>query len=1023
MGEGKLGPTKRCASPPFGSAAGANWSSDLPNRPSAGGKPVSPCEDSLPVGACAAGGSAAPTASSPLVPDNLLHALKMISQKHHLAANVGGHSPSLSPRTAPREGVPGKPRGREWEDRGHSGEDGSASTGPHGLAALQRGSSGIQALFASNAASGVPRRSPRGAAWLSSPDPGPWLDDLMAPFLCDSRVRRFILQTKTLAEQNEPEKLGALFERALQAYHVTSAPAVSSDLSAGLDLSSPPCAAAATPSTFASSLPCPAVSPVTAAPSLSAFPGISGDTGERVSSPAYLRRPLDTVPNPKRSGAASSLAEQGKRGGSPDSLPTLASSKETGVSGPMGLTSGGDPAGVSSRGLSRGDGDAEALSRSSQCAGAGSAVPAEEGVSVLDPEGKRRRGTSTQDEGCPREREQTFPGETEREALPTRETRELGSSGESSDAFPDNEERPRASQEVEENAFQAKRTKDQTARTVLDDRDGKGDVEGPPLRDEAASDGRRAQHEENETKDGDGDMAGTATSATRSKRKCSASGVKEAEAPPAKERASETPESDAPLSLLDHIIHQHKIRSVKPAPKVTGEALEALQRVFSRHPDGISDPNVFADEIVVPLLGLGEYMSGRLFRMVDSHETGTVSLPMMKEFWANRLVLASEDATTVDEGFPSSKLPVYLMPTCASPQSDEEGSAPSACLNDEVVPHVVKRGSARNFFNVVKSAGADSISADDLRPWVEEVLRQAPDMAFLNEPSASEFAARYVDSVITRIMFEVDTEDAGNISLKALKHSCLPHVWYTIRPGVELSVVRRFFSYEHFYVFYCTFHALDEDEDFLLDRSDVRRHDTHNMNIEVEERLFLQVARTFRSPKAGYMCFEDWIWFLLVYYDVTSERAIQFWFKIFDIDGDGVLRDHEIEVFFNAQVDRFRMRDDKLPTYRDFICPMCDALCVPYSSGLRCRDLLRDPVCGGCFINCLLKRAAFQAMDDGETISNIVRGSPWDRQLIELTPFEVFANQQYQELTARKGEECFIEESSSFLDESVSLEK
>lgn len=41
--------------------------------------------------------------------------------------------------------------------------------------------------------------------------------------------------------------------------------------------------------------------------------------------------------------------------------------------------------------------------------------------------------------------------------------------------------------------------------------------------------------------------------------------------------------------------------------------------------------------------------------------------------------------------------------------------------------------------------------------------------------------------------------------------------------------------------------------------SSLSRYDNHNINIEVEERIFQQVARTFKSPKAGYMCFEDWI--------------------------------------------------------------------------------------------------------------------------------------------------------------------
>lgn len=39
---------------------------------------------------------------------------------------------------------------------------------------------------------------------------GEWLDDMMVPFLSDTRLRRFVLQTKLLSDQNDPEKLDAV---------------------------------------------------------------------------------------------------------------------------------------------------------------------------------------------------------------------------------------------------------------------------------------------------------------------------------------------------------------------------------------------------------------------------------------------------------------------------------------------------------------------------------------------------------------------------------------------------------------------------------------------------------------------------------------------------------------------------------------------------------------------------------------------------------------------------------------------
>ncbi|ESS36458.1 hypothetical protein TGDOM2_200400 [Toxoplasma gondii GAB2-2007-GAL-DOM2] len=1030
---------KRCVSP----SSGSSTDSECLSRPRPG--KFGSCED--PSRLSPSGVSAA----CALPPESLLQALRMVSLRSVAAASAS-RSPPLSPRAARQSGEGlGKAQGRGTPEdvRNRSSEadpnqvdsasrkenmvastppvfEGSPST-TSGLGSFQKNARGIHAFCAAPSAALPSRRSPGNTGGHSScsvsENHGAWLDDIMVPFLCDSRVRRFVLQTKSLADQNEPEKVNALFERALHAYQSTaSAPSSVSPESPSFDFCPPHRVAAASPSALSTLHPCAASSlEVSLASGLACTPGDS--SGDKVSSPSYLRRPIDAVPNPKRPASAAAPAESGhglsellKRLGNPvESLSTPAgvSKTETGV-----CELSPRPEDAEARSGVRRQGAAEKEVRQTPAASSPRTRAPASGVFVEEDQsaalGVEARGRNEPGEEwsrsqlSPRRKEEKSEPEAGdfcgagKEHVAGRSAENQVSQGEEQSRIP----------HAENDLLRAKR-KDREAKP----RPGDEGEERAEANSEAAVSVVADGAEGKERREGEGEKG---AALARSRRKCTSGRLKEAEAPSAREQTvcHARPDTDA-LSLLDHIIREHKMRSVKPAATVTGAALEALTQVFARHPDGISDPTVFSDEVVVPLLGLGEYMSARLFRMVDSHNTGTISLPMLKEFWANRFVLAAEDPTTIDEGFPSSKLPIYLLPASASPSEDSRTDVTPG-LSEEVVPHAVKRGSARNFFNIVKQPGADSITADDLRPWVDEVLRQAPDMAFLTEPSASEFAARYVDSVITRIMFEVDTEDAGSISLKALKHSCLPHVWYTIRPGVELSVVRRFFSYEHFYVFYCTFHALDEDEDFLLDRSDVRRHDTHNMNIEVEERLFLQVARPFRSPKAGYMCFEDWIWFLLVYYDVTSERAIQFWFKIFDIDGDGVLRDHEIEVFFNAQVDRFRMRDDKLPTYRDFICPMCDALCVPYSSGLRCRDLLRDPISGGCFINCLLKRAAFQAMDDGETMTNIVKGNPWDRQLIELTPFEIFASQQYQELTARKGEECFIEESSSFLDESES---
>lgn len=97
-------------------------------------------------------------------------------------------------------------------------------------------------------------------------------------------------------------------------------------------------------------------------------------------------------------------------------------------------------------------------------------------------------------------------------------------------------------------------------------------------------------------------------------------------------------------------------------------------------------------------------------------------------FWSDRLILACDDPTTFGEGFPNSKLPKFFLPAASSslPPPDhmsaaegEDENRSASFLNEELVQHTVKRGSARNFFHIVKQEGCDYITPEDLRPWID----------------------------------------------------------------------------------------------------------------------------------------------------------------------------------------------------------------------------------------------------------------------------------------------------------------
>lgn len=57
----------------------------------------------------------------------------------------------------------------------------------------------------------------------------------------------------------------------------------------------------------------------------------------------------------------------------------------------------------------------------------------------------------------------------------------------------------------------------------------------------------------------------------------------------------------------------------------------------------------------------------------------------------------------------------------------------------------------------------------------------------------------------------------------------------------------------------------------------------------VVERIFEQRGFKFQSDKPGHMSYEDFVWFILCEEDKTSDQSIGFWFRVIDLNADGVL--------------------------------------------------------------------------------------------------------------------------------------
>ncbi len=99
------------------------------------------------------------------------------------------------------------------------------------------------------------------------------------------------------------------------------------------------------------------------------------------------------------------------------------------------------------------------------------------------------------------------------------------------------------------------------------------------------------------------------------------------------------------------------------------------------------------------------------------------------------------------------------------------------------------------------------------------------------------------------------------------------------------------FSYDYFYVICCIFNELDIDEDGLIGRPEFEVYTKHNVSVLALDRLFDGRVFPFSTPSENsqMISYEDFIRLIIFEEDKSSVPAIEFWFRVMDLDCDGAL--------------------------------------------------------------------------------------------------------------------------------------
>ncbi|KAL7537293.1 hypothetical protein ACHAWF_005722, partial [Thalassiosira exigua] len=255
----------------------------------------------------------------------------------------------------------------------------------------------------------------------------------------------------------------------------------------------------------------------------------------------------------------------------------------------------------------------------------------------------------------------------------------------------------------------------------------------------------------------------------------------------------------------------------------------------------------------------------------------------------------------------------------------------------EMAPH----DADERLFRLVKRPDREHIGRDDFFPYVRELLNDHPGLEFLSDHA--EFQDKYAVTVVARIFYAVDRCRSGRITCRQVRKSDLVEVFGQVDEEEDINKVTRYFSYEHFYVLYCRFWELDHDRDYKITREDLLKYGEHSLSHMIVDRIFDAAPRPYEGTDnvAGYLTYEDFIFFMLSEEDKANEFSVRYWFACVDVDGDDRLNNMEMRSFYAVQLHRMQCMGHEVVPFEDMLCQMMDMIKPASTEYLVVEDFLR----------------------------------------------------------------------------------
>ena len=290
-------------------------------------------------------------------------------------------------------------------------------------------------------------------------------------------------------------------------------------------------------------------------------------------------------------------------------------------------------------------------------------------------------------------------------------------------------------------------------------------------------------------------------------------------------------------------------------------------------------------------------------------------------------------------------------------------------------------------YRVLKAPGRPWLLQQDIEELVWCVADSHGGLSFLRD--SAEFLKAYVQTVTLRIMWSVAGFSAQRITPQRWRRSALTDVLFQLDGESDINLARDFFSYNHFYVIWCLFWELDEDEDSLLQKEDLLRYGSYGLSSRVVDAVW---ALRRDCSKEG-MTYDDFVTFILAEEDKQSAAAVQYWFHLLDTGGDGVVDTHDMRYFYDEQQRRLESNEEDVVAFDELLNEFNDMVGPATPSRFRLPELQR---CGLAYniISALTNVRKYVAWEGLACEKAAGRAS----NLRETRDWDLFADREYRRL-------------------------